>query len=1042
MQFVDRFIRRPVLSSMLSLAFVLVGVIGYTRLPVREFPDADPPIVSVTTTLPGASPQVVESAVTDVLEEELSSIEGLRTMSSASQEQISTITLEFTLEREIEAAAQDVRDKVARVRGFLPDDVEEPVVAKEEADAFPIIFLALTSESYGLMELSDIADRQVKPRLQTIPGVSGAPIFGERRFSMRVWLSPRELAARGLTVQDVENAIRTRSVEIPAGRIESDRREFSVRYLGEMKTPEEFTQLTVASGPGQLVKLGDVARVEPGPEDERSVTRYSGTDAVFIGVVRQSKANVIEVSEAVDAELPAIQAALPAGVELDMAFDGSVFVERSIRETEETLLITAGLVILVIFFFLRTLRATLIPALAIPVSIIATFAILASLGYSVNTLTLLGLILAIGIVVDDAIIVLENAFRHQEELGKDAQTAAIDGTHEITTAVIATTVSLLAVFSPLLFLTGATGRLFNEFGVAVGGAVLVSGIVALTLTPMLSAKILRVSTTESRLHRVIGSFLDGVTARYGRTLERALARPWLVITGGAAIATAAVLLFAALEREFVPPDDRGFFFTFVVAPEGATVAYTDDYVRQLEAIVHATDGVRSSFAVVGFEGPPSSGVLGVILEDWDERERSAQEIIGQVQPQFFGVPGVFAFATNPPAFGGFEPPVQFVVKHRDFDALVEGMDALVARASTIPGLLNVDTDLRVTRPQLVVELDRDRAADLGVPARDVATTLQTLLGGRDVTRFTSDNKLYDVIVRLDPDERATPSDITGLQVRGRDGALVQLDAVTRVHERVGPRQLNHHNRVRSFTLSASLAPGFTLGQALDSLNVAAAEVLPTGSTIDLAGESRELRDSGNALYFAFALALVFVFMVLAAQFESLVHPFTVLLAVPLAVTGALAALWLAGSTLNVYSQIGMILLIGLVSKNSILLVTYANDLRGRGRNAIAAMREAGRIRLRPILMTSSAAIFGALPIAIGLGAGADSRRPLGFSIIGGLVVSTLLTLYLVPAVFVVLERLRGRRTPVPATSGSGRPVLNDYEPGRVPAAATASMEAH
>jgi len=1040
MQFAERFIRRPVLASMISLGLVLVGVIAYTRLPVREFPDADPPIVSVTVLLPGANPQVVESAVTDVLEEELSSVEGLRTMTSASQEQVSTITLEFTLDREIEAAAQDVRDKVSRVRGLLPEDVEEPVIAKQEADAFPIMFLALTSKTYGLMELSDIADRTIKPRLQTIAGVSGAPIFGERRFAMRVWLSPSELAARGLTAQDVESAIRTRSVEIPAGRIESDRREFSVRYLGEMRTPAEFADITVASGNGELVKIGDVARVEPGPESERSVVRYSQAPAVFIGVVRQSKANVLQVAEAVHAGLPAVRAALPAGVELHMAFDGSVFVQRSILETRETLLITAGLVILVIFLFLATLRATVIPAVAIPVSIIATFAILGALGYSVNTLTLLGLILAIGIVVDDAIIVMENAYRHQEELHKDPQTAAIDGTREITTAVIATTISLLAVFSPLLFLTGATGRLFNEFGGAVGGSVLISAIVALTLTPMLCAKILRVSARESRFLHAVGLVLNGITARYGRILERALARPALVIGGGLALTAGAVILFLSLKREFVPPEDRGFFFTFVVAPEGATVQYTDDYMRQLEAIVHRTKDVKSTFMVIGFDGVPSSGILGVILNDWDERDRSAQDIIGEIQPQYFGVPGVFAFAINPPAFGGFSPPVQFVVQNRDFDALVRGMDTLVKRASAIPGLLNVDTDLRVTKPELVVTLDRDRAEDLGIPARDIATTLQTLLGGRDVSRFTSENKLYDVILRLDPGERSTPSDISGLHVRGRNGALVPLDAVTRVEERIGPRQLNHHNRVRSFTLSASMAPGFTLGQALDSLNAVATQVLPAGSTVELAGESREFSESGSALYFAFALALIFVFMVLAAQFESLLHPFTVLLAVPLAVTGALLGLWLTRSTLNVYSQIAMILLIGLVTKNSILLVTYANDLRLKGHDTLTAMREAGRIRLRPILMTSVASIFGALPIALGLGAGAGSRRPLGYAIIGGLSLSTLLTLFLVPAVFVVFERMRERRRPVSTpTVPADRPVVGDYRP--IATRETVSLEA-
>ncbi|MGH7674907.1 MAG: efflux RND transporter permease subunit, partial [Gemmatimonadales bacterium] len=747
MRFAETFIRRPVLASMVSLALVLIGAIGYTRLPVREFPDADAPIVSVTVILPGASPQVIESSVTDVLEEELSSVEGLRTMTSASQEQLSLITLEFTLDREIEAAAQDVRDKVSRVRGLLPEDIEEPVVAKEDADAFPIMFLALTSNAYSLMELSDIADREVKPRLQTIPGVAGAPIYGERRFAMRVWLSPRELAARRLTVQDVERAIQTRSVEIPAGRIESDRREFSVRYLGEMRTPEQFADLTVSNSGGELVKLADVARVEPGPEDERSVVRYSRQPGVFVGVVRQSKANVVEVAEAALAELPAVQRALPAGVQLSMAYDGSTFVRRSIQEARETLVITAAIVIGIIFLFLGTLRATVIPALAIPVSIVATFAILAAMGFSVNSLTLLGLILAIGIVVDDAIIVMENAYRHQEELRQDPQAAAIDGTREITTAVVATTIALLAVFSPLLFLTGATGRLFTEFGMAVGGAVLISGIVALTLTPMLSAKILRVSHRESRFHRIVGTVLNAVTGIYGRTLGRAVERPLLVIVGGAVLMATAVVLFQRLEREFVPPEDRGFFFTFVIAPEGSTVEYTDGYMRQLEEIIHRTKDVRSSFAVIGFGGPPSSGIVGPILEDWDRRDRSAQDIINEVQPQFFfGVPGVFAFAINPPAFGGFNPPVQFVVQNRDFDALVRGMDALVARAHAIPGLLNVDTDLRVTKPELVVTLDRDRAEDLGVPARDVALTLQTLLGGRDVSRFTSGNKLYDVIL--------------------------------------------------------------------------------------------------------------------------------------------------------------------------------------------------------------------------------------------------------------------------------------------------------
>src|SRR5919109_2629936 len=687
-------IRRPVLASMLSGALVLFGVIGYTRLSVREPPDIDPPIISVSTTLPGANAQVVETAVTDVLEEELSTIQGLRTLSSSSAEENSQITLEFNLDRPVDVAAQDVRDKVSRVRGRLPVDVLEPVIAKQSADAQPFFWLALSSDNYDLMQLSDVADRLVKARLQTLPGVGSAQIFGERRYSMRVWVDPEALSARGLTVQDIEGAIVSRNVEIPAGRIESTRREFSVRSLGELKTPGEFGELVVASQGTQLVKLKDVARVELGPEDDRSIFRWKGSPSVAIGVVRQSKANLLNVAKLIRETLPSIQQTLPTGVRLESAYDGSVFTTHSINDARLTLLIAAILVVLIIFVFLRNFRATIIPGLAIPASIIATFAIMYFLGFSINNLTLLALILAIGIVVDDAIIVLENAYRHQEELGKDPETAAIDGTKEITTAVIATTIALIAVFSPLLFLTGATGRLFNEFGIAVGGAVLVSGIVALTLTPMLSAKVLRVAARESRFHHMVGAVLNGVAARYGKTLGASLRRPFLVIAGGAAIAASAVLLFRSLEREFVPADDRGFFFSFIVAPEGATVAYTDGYMRQIENIVLNTKDIRSSFAVVGFGGPPSSGVVGALLEDWDERDRSVQDVIGEIQPKFFGVPGIFAFATNPPAFGGFTPPVQFVVQHRDFEALANGMDALVARAARIPGLMNVDTDLR------------------------------------------------------------------------------------------------------------------------------------------------------------------------------------------------------------------------------------------------------------------------------------------------------------------------------------------------------------
>jgi multidrug efflux pump len=782
--------------------------------------------------------------------------------------------------------------------------------------------------------------------------------------------------------------------------------------LGELKTPEEFSNLVVSSTNGSLIKLKDLGRVELGAEDERSALRFNGTPAVAIGVIRQSKANILSVAEAIRAELPRIQASLPPGVAIHTAFDESVFVKRSIQEAEETLGIAAILVVIIIFLFLRNLRATIIPGLAIPTSVVAAFAIMYFLGFSINNFTLLALTLAIGIVVDDAIIVLENAYRHQEELDETPEQAATNGTREIGFAVLATTISLVAVFTPLAFLKGSTGRLFNEFGIAVAGAVIISGFVALTLTPMLCAKILRVPPQHGRFYGMLEAGFNGLASGYARALALALRHRIIVVATVILVTLGAVFVFRSLKREFVPPEDRGWFFTFIIAPEGSSLAYTDNYQRQAEAIQAKTKGIESYFSVVNLGDGVSRGMIFTNLDDWSKRSRSVQDIIEEVQGQYFAIPGVLAFANNPPAFG-FGSPVNFVIQHPDFDLLAKGNDTLLARARQVKGLVNVDSDLRVNKPQLTVSFDRDRAEDLGVPVADVATTLQVLLGGRKTSTFTRANKQYDVIVQLDPRARATPSDMTGLYLRGRGGDLVKLEALANVQEGVGPRELNHFDRVRSATLTASLAPGFTLGEALDSLNRIAAEVLPKGSSTALSGESRELKESGSALYFAFLLALVVVFMVLASQFESLVHPFTVLLAVPLAVTGALFTLKLAGSTLNVYSQIGMILLIGLVSKNSILLVEYINQLKERGMAALDAAQEAGRIRFRPILMTSVATIMGALPIALGLGAGSLSRRPLGYAIVGGLVFSTMLTLFVVPAVYLIfdglLERVHRRR---------------------------------
>jgi len=1013
-------IQRPVLASMISAALVLFGVIGYTRLSVRELPDIDPPIISVSTTLPGANAQVVETAVTDVLEEELSTIQGLRTLSSSSSEENSQITLEFNLERAVDVAAQDVRDKVSRVRGRLPVDVLEPVIAKQSADAQPFFWLALSSDNYDLMQLSDVADRLVKARLQSLSGVGSAGIFGERRYSMRVWVQPDALSARGLTVQDIENAIVSRNVEIPAGRIESTRREFSVRSLGELKTPREFGELAVASQGTQLVKLKDVARVELGPEDDRSIFRYNGSPAVAIGVVRQSKANLIDVARNIREALPSIQQTLPPGVKLQTAWDGSVFVTHSINDARLTLLIAAILVVLIIFVFLRNVRATIIPGLAIPASIVATFAIMYFLGFSINNFTLLALTIAIGIVVDDAIIVLENAFRHQEELHEAPEQAAMNGTNEIGFAVIATTIALVAVFTPLGFLRGTAGRLLSEFGIAVAGAVVISGFVALTLTPMLCAKILRMSHSHGELFQMFERGFNALSERYAGLLRRAVDHRAVVLGGTLALVALSVVVFLVfpptrLQNELIPDDDRGFFLVVVRGPEGASLPYTDGYVRQVEQIIGRTPDVNGYFTIVGgFAGGVNSGFIGVILKDFGERHTTVQQMIGGLFPQLMGISGVLAFPYAPGAIG-FSQPIQYVVQNPDFAKLSEIMGPFVGRASQVKGLANVQTDLFVNKPELRVTFDRDRAEDLGVPVRDVASALQTFLGGRRVSTFTRNDKLYYVMVQLDPKDRATPSDMRGIYLRGKSGQLVQLDALANVQEGVGARQINHFNRVPAFTLSASLLPGLAQGEALDSLDGVARQVLPPGSTTALAGESREFRESAGALYFAFGIALLVVFMVLASQFESLVHPWTVLLAVPLAITGALATLKLAailhrsGATINLYSEIGMILLIGLVSKNSILLVEYTNQLKARGLDTVSAVLEAGRIRLRPILMTSVATIMGAVPVAWGVGAGSAARKPLGYAIVGGVFFSTALTLFVVPVAYILLDRLTARK---------------------------------
>lgn len=1003
-------IRRPVFATVLSLVIILFGVIGFSRLPVREYPDVDPPIVSVTTFYRGASPSVVETEITDVLEEQFSTIEGVKTITSNSREQGSVISVEFELQRDVDEAANDVRDRVSRISGSLPSEAEDPIVAKVDTNAQPIFWIGLSSDRHTGLELSEAADLILKDRFQQLPGVGNVFIGAERRYAMRVWLDHHRIVAYGLTPLDVERAISAANAEIPGGRVEGESREFSVRTRGEISTSAEFENIVISETEGRTVRLRDVAEVQLGPEDERTIARFNGQSAIGLGIVKQNKASTLEVAAEVRDLMPEAAALLPEGMRLDVAYDSSTFIEDSIRQVRDTILIAMFLVLFVVFLFLRSFRATLVPALAIPISIIGTFAALYFLGYTINILTLLALVLSIGLVVDDAIVMLENIYRHME-MGKSRLQASFDGAKEIGFAIIATSLALIAIFIPVAFLTGTVGRLFNEFGVAVAVAVAISSFVALTLSPMLCSKILRPlhGNSDNWAARTFDGFFVRLDRTYAAILNRALRWRVATILFSILLVVGSVFVFQRLPRELVPVEDRGIAFGIVIAPEGATLDYTDGYMRQLEEILMPMPQRQALFTAtgLGFGGPGqvTNGFVFFNLVPRSERDASAQEIVGGLFPQTFGIPGVLAFLVNPPSLGGgfSSSPIEYVLQADTYEQLGQAVGAVMGKASELGYLINLDTDLRLNKPELNITIDRDRAAQLGVSVTEIGSALESLLGGRVVSNFKRASKQYDVIVQMRATDRATPEVVEEVYVRGT-GGLVRLANLVEVTETVAPKELNHYNRIRSATLSANLPPGFELGGALDDMDRVADEVLPAGIRRELSGQSREFRESSSKLLYMFVLAIVFIFLVLAAQFESFIHPITILLSVPLAVFGALVSLALFGQSLNIYSQIGLIMLVGLVTKNAILIVEYANQRREMGESILDAVKNAALIRLRPILMTSFATIFGVLPIALGLGAGAESRQPLGIAVVGGLLFSTFLTLVVVPVVYTLMAR--------------------------------------
>jgi multidrug efflux pump len=998
-------IKRPVLATVMSLVIILIGVISFLRLTVREYPKIDTPVVSVRTVYKGASPQVIESQVTQPLEDSISGIEGVKSIKSVSREEVSQITVEFVLERNTDAAANDVRDRVSRVRGQLPDEVDEPIIAKIEADAQAILWLRLFSDRHAALEISDYADRFVVDRLKTLSGVASVIIGGERRYAMRLWLDRERLAAYGLTPQDVEDALRRQNVEVPSGRIESTQREFTVLSESDLRTPEQFSRLIVREVNGYPIRLRDVGRAELGPQDERNRLRVNGRPAVGMGVVKQSTANTLAVARAVKSELPKLRAVLPPGMDLDIAFDTSVFIERSIEAVYEVMLEALLLVVLVIFFFLRSLRATLIPFVTIPVSLIGAFFLIWIMGFTINVLTLLGIVLAIGLVVDDAIVMLENIHRHVEE-GMEPVQAAITGSREIAFAIVAMTITLVAVFAPLAFSTGNTGRLFMEFALTVAAAVLVSGFVALTLTPMMCSKLLRRQRAHNRAYNALERFFAAMSGAYRRGLASCLRHRLVVVGVFAVVAAVGGAIFATLKSELSPLEDRGFFLGVMVAPEGATMDYTDGYARIWEEIYKDVPEILTYFVSVapGLDrpNPVNTAISFMRLKDWSERDRSTQQITAALQPRMAAtMPGVIASLINPPSLGQSfrNPPVQFVVQGNSYEQLDRVVNELVTRARAYPGFSFVDSDLKLNKPQLKVDINREKAAALGVQVETIGRTLETLLGGRQVTRFKREGKQYDVLVQLEDKDRRQPDDLTSIYVRGGNGRLVQLANLVTVTETVAPKELNHFNRLRAAIISANLTPGQTLSEALDFMDRTAKAVLTAEYQTALDGQSREFRESGQQLYFVFFLALAFIYLVLSAQFESFRGPLVIMLTVPLAITGALAAMKLAGVTLNVYSQIGLVMLIGLITKNGILIVEFTNQLRDRGMAKVDALVEASCLRLRPILMTTAATVLGSLPLAVSAGAGSESRSAIGWVIVGGMALGTLFTLFIIPVAY-------------------------------------------
>ncbi|MEL0604976.1 efflux RND transporter permease subunit [Pseudoalteromonas undina] len=1008
MKITDTSVKRPVFAIVINLLLLTFGLVAFSMLPLREYPDIETPIVSISTDYTGASAEIVETKITQILENRISGIEGIKSINSSSRNGRSNIVIEFDISRDIDAASNDVRERVARALDNLPEQVRPPEVSKSNSDESPIAWFVLNSETMNSLQLSDYAQRFIVDRLAVVDGVSNVRIGGERQYAMKIWLNRQAMAARGITSSDIENTLRSENVELPAGEIESIDRDFTVRTARSYKDQRDFQNLVIKRGEdGYLVRLGEVADVQLEAADDESLFRGNGRNMIGLGIVKQAKANTLTVVDNARSELEKIKRNLPEGTTIQDSYDSSVFIKESISEVYSTLAISMGLVVLIIFIFLGNIRATLIPAVTVPVALVGSFMFLLAMGYSINLLTLLALVLAIGLVVDDAIVMLENIHR-RIELGEPPLLAAFRGAREVGFAIIATTLVLISVFVPLVFMDGRIGALFTEFAMAVSAAVFFSSITALTLSPALCSKVLKASEKESKFSQWMDRVFSKIENSYRQSLTSNMTKKWGLMVSLVLAGFVSYSLFLQVPSELTPKEDRGTFFIMMSGPEGASYENNAANMAKIEErLLPYSEAGELSRVLVRVPGWGGSGGVAIVgMADWDKRKRSTWEVMDEISAKMTEVTDVRAFAIMRRGIGGggSSRPIEFVLQGNDYEQLADWRDRIIERAEKNPGLVRIDHDYKETFPQFLVSIDKNKAADLGVSVSDVGTTLETMLGQRRVTTFIDRGEEYDVILKGTKQDFTNPTDISNIYLKSRSGELVPLDSLISLKEEATASRLNRYNRMRAITLSANLAEGYTLEQALNFLNKVAAEENDIDGAVDYKGESQLFYEGASAMTYVFVLALTVTFLVLAAQFESFIHPFVIMLTVPLGLMGAMFGLWATGLTLNIYSQIGIVMLIGLSAKNGILIVEFTNQLRDKGIEFSEAILQAATQRLRPIIMTSLTTVMSAVPLVLASGPGAESRMVIGVVVFTGVIVSTLLTLYVVPAAYFALAR--------------------------------------